>query len=124
MALDMPSTSGILRRRNSSPSSVTFASCTPAGGLWRLWFEAGSPSQLCECGLRQSTDEPSCGSRRDELLARDFEQPALFWRFHRMAVDAYCLQHADYVRSAKSLAAHLCGLCVAFECGNDRDAMR
>jgi hypothetical protein len=35
-----------------------------------------------------------------------------------MAVDAYCLQHSSYVASAKSLAAHLCGLCIAFEHGN------
>jgi hypothetical protein len=33
----------------------------------------------------------------------------------RLAVDAYCVQHAAYVESAKSLAAHLCGLCIAFE---------
>jgi hypothetical protein len=41
-----------------------------------------------------------------------------------MAVDAYCLQHALYVESAKSLAAHLCGLCIAFEHGNDVEALR
>jgi Family of unknown function (DUF5946) len=35
-----------------------------------------------------------------------------------MAVDAYCLQHAVYVASAKSSAAHLCGLCVAIEQNN------
>jgi hypothetical protein len=52
---------------------------------------------------------------RDALLARDFEQPVRYWRYHRLAVDAYCVQHAAYVESAKSLAAHLCGLCIAFE---------
>ena len=41
-----------------------------------------------------------------------------------MAVDAYCLQHAPYVASAKSLAAHLCGLCIAFENRNDAAALR
>jgi hypothetical protein len=58
------------------------------------------------------------------LLARDFEQPVLYWRYHRLAVDAYCVQHAAYVESAKSLAAHLCGLCIALEHNNDDSAMR
>jgi hypothetical protein len=55
----------------------------------------------------------------DALLARDFEQPAMYWRHHRLAVDAYALQHEPYVKSAKSLAAHLCGVCIAFEHSND-----
>lgn len=41
-----------------------------------------------------------------------------------MAVDAYCLQHSGYVASAKSLAAHLCGLCIAFEHDNEQAAFR
>jgi hypothetical protein len=41
-----------------------------------------------------------------------------------MAVDAYCLQHAPYVASAKSFAAHLCGLCIAFERANDAGRFR
>ena len=39
-------------------------------------------------------------------------------------MDAYCLQHEAYVKSAKSLAAHLCGLCVAFERGNEPAQLR
>jgi hypothetical protein len=77
-----------------------------------------------ECGLRRKPDEPACAAQWDLLLVRDYEQPALFTRFHRMAVDAYCLQHRSYVASAKSLAAHLCGLCIAFEHGNDAEALR
>jgi hypothetical protein len=65
--------------------------------------------------LRAAAGEPNCADLRDALLARDFEQPALYWKYHRLAVDAYCVQHAAYVKSAKSLAAHLCGLCVALE---------
>jgi Family of unknown function (DUF5946) len=62
-----------------------------------------------ECG------RPDCHSIRDELLARDFQQ-AVYWPYHRMAVDAYCLQHPrGYCESAKSLAAHLCGLCISLE---------
>ena len=76
-------------------------------------------AQICpDCG---ATD---CAAVRDVLLARDFEQPALYWQFHRLAVDAYCVQHPSYVASAKSLAAHLCGLCITFEHGNDATLMR
>ena len=47
----------------------------------------------------------------DELLARDFSDVTYF-RYHRMFVDIYCLPHPDrYCLSAKSLAAHLTGLC-------------
>jgi hypothetical protein len=58
-----------------------------------------------------------CQALFDEFLARDFGNPA-YGRFHRMMVDTYCLQHPDrYCVSAKSLAAHLGGLCCAFEYG-------
>jgi hypothetical protein len=83
---------------------------------------AGSICQ--DCGLHAAPGEPGCAEIRDWLLARDFEQPVLYWRHHRLAIDAYCVQHAAYVDSAKSLAAHLCGLCIAFEMGNDETAMR
>jgi hypothetical protein len=76
-----------------------------------------------ECALHAGVGELRCEEQRDALLARDFEQPVLFWRFHRMAVDTYCVQHSPYVASAKSLAAHLCGLCIAFERGNDAEAL-
>jgi hypothetical protein len=81
-----------------------------------------APSEPCpECGLRTAPDQPTCVQMRDALLARDFEQPVPYWRFHRLAVDAYCLQHGPYVKSAKSLAPHLCGVCMFFEHGNDAD---
>lgn len=81
--------------------------------------------QICiECRFRATAGAASCDVLRDQLLARDFEQPALYWRSHRMAVDAYCLQHSAYVASGKSLAAHLCGLCIAFEHSNDSDKLR
>ena len=77
-----------------------------------------------DCGLRTQPGEPACAEVRDVLMARDFEQPVLYWQYHRLAIDAYCVQHAAYVKSAKSLAAHLCGLCIALERGNDPDWMR
>lgn len=73
----------------------------------------------CECGLEPGDAEAGCAARRDRLFARAFEQPALYWRFHRLAVDSYALQHAAYIRSAKSFAAHVGGLCIALERGND-----
>ena len=77
-----------------------------------------------DCGLHSQRGEPGCSELRDQLLAPDFERPVLYWRYHRLAVDAYCVQHAPYVESAKSLAAHLCGLCIALEMDNDEEAMR
>jgi len=77
----------------------------------------------CECGLEAALGEDDCGARRDAVLARDFQQPLLYWALHRLAVDAYCLQHSAYVASAKSLAAHLCGMCVALEHGSDPDKL-
>lgn len=86
----------------------------------QLKNRTSSEGGICvECGLRTAVGEPSCDVLRDQLLARDYEQSALYWRFHRMAIDAYCLQHSAYIASAKSLAAHLCGLCIALEYEND-----
>jgi hypothetical protein len=82
-------------------------------------------SGICqECGLRADATRPACQIMRDELLARDFQQ-IVYWRYHRLAVDAYCLQHPlRYCESAKSLAAHLCGLCIRFEMDNSEDILR
>src|SRR4051812_9011837 len=76
-----------------------------------------------ECGVPQTVGGPSCREMRDQLLARDMEQPVKYWQYHRLAIDAYCVQHDANVKSAKSLAAHLCGICVAFEHRNDQDAL-
>ena len=80
---------------------------------------AVAEQRCAECGLRTAAGAPDCAALRDLLLARDFEQPALYFGKHRLAVDSYCVQHSPYVQSAKSLAAHLCGLCVALERDND-----
>ena len=86
--------------------------------------EVIAPGESCpECGLRTAPDQPTCVQMFDALLARDFEQPVPYWRFHRLAVDAYALQHEPYVKSAKSLAAHLCGVCIALEHRNDADLL-
>ena len=44
-----------------------------------------------------------------------------YFRYHRMFVDVYSLQHPDrYCLSAKSLAAHLTGLCWFIDNGGSR----
>lgn len=49
----------------------------------------------------------------DEILAREFGD-FRYGRTHRLTVDTYALQHpAEYMRSAKSFAAHLTGMCAA-----------
>jgi len=49
------------------------------------------------------------------MLARDFSDAAYFGA-HRLLVDVYSLQHPErYCASAKSLAAHLCGLAQILE---------
>jgi len=62
------------------------------------------------CGRLAEGGTEGCQARYEELLARDYEEPA-FFAVHRMFVDTYSLQHPErYCRSAKSLAAHLVGL--------------
>ena len=76
------------------------------------------PVEACYgCGWRVEGGYAGCKSRFDEFLARDFND-ALYFRTHRLLVDTYCLQHPDdYCASAKSLAAHLVGLCWILEEG-------
>jgi len=67
------------------------------------------------CGLPVAGGTAGCQALMDELLARDFSNVAYF-RVHRLMVDTYALQHPDrYCVSAKSLAAHLTGLCWTLE---------
>jgi hypothetical protein len=81
--------------------------------------EPNTAAESCEgCGTAAGT--ASCQAIFDELLARDFSDAAYF-RVHRLLVDTYSLQHPDrYCASAKSLAAHLTGLCALLEHGGDR----
>ena len=67
------------------------------------------------CGLEVLGGIAGCQALFDELITRDFSDYR-YARFHRLAVDAYSLQHPDrYCMSPKSLMAHLGGLCCAFE---------
>jgi uncharacterized protein DUF5946 len=67
------------------------------------------------CGLAVAGGTAGCQALMDELLARDFSD-VIYFRVHRLMVDVYSLQHPDrYCASAKSLAAHLTGLCWLLE---------
>lgn len=69
------------------------------------------------CGWVVEGGAEGCRARFDELIARDFGD-ATFFAVHRLFVDTYSLQHPDrFCRSAKSLAAHLTGLCLIVEGG-------
>jgi hypothetical protein len=69
------------------------------------------------CGWQVEGGFAGCRARFEEAIARDFSNP-LYFRSHRLTVDTYCLQHPDeYCASAKSLAAHLAGLCDILEKG-------
>lgn len=74
-----------------------------------------SPQACSGCG--NPAGDAGCQTQFEALLARDFSDLAYF-QFHRLLVDTYSLQHPDrYCVSAKSLAAHLTGLCWALEHG-------
>src|SRR5947209_3114855 len=65
------------------------------------------------CGFTAPAGARDCRERFEELCARDFGDYR-YGRVHRRMVDAYCLQHPEtHCVSAKSLAAHLVGLCIA-----------
>lgn len=75
----------------------------------------GGDSACAGCGVVVPGGSDGCQARFEEVLAREFADPALF-RVHRLTVDTYSLQHPErYCASAISLAAHLTGLCAALE---------
>ena len=76
----------------------------------------------CEgCGAELEGGTAACRALYDEVLARDYSDPRYF-ACHKLVVDAYSLQHPnEFCRSAKSLAAHLVGLCEVMEHGGATD---
>ena len=68
-----------------------------------------------ECGLAVEGGRVGCREIFDQIIARDFSD-ARYFSVHRLLVDCYALQHPnEFCRSAKSLAAHLVGLCWIIE---------
>lgn len=80
--------------------------------------------EVCEdCGGRVAGGRAGCAGLFDEILVREFGDYR-YGRVHRLTVDAYSLQHPDkYMRSGKSFAAHLTGMCAALEHAEDAPAV-
>jgi hypothetical protein len=78
-----------------------------------------STSDVCEdCGAAAAGGRAGCLKLFEEIIAREFSDYR-YGRTHRLTVDAYSLQHPDkYMRSGKSFAAHLTGMCAALEHGD------
>lgn len=69
------------------------------------------------CGLTLAGGDDGCLALYREIMARGFSGAPPVAR-DRLAWDTYCLQHPErYCISAKSLAAHLGGLCWGLEYG-------
>ena|SRR6266576_131371 len=70
----------------------------------------------CEdCGADVAQGKAGCLQIFEEILAREFSDNR-YGTIHRLTVDTYSLQHPEaYMRSGKSFAAHLTGMCAAFE---------
>jgi len=87
-------------------------------------MQASDGARCSGCGLVVSGGTTGCQALlhgRLALESRDFR----YARLHRVVVDCYCLQHPDqYCVSAKSLLAHICGLCIAREHAGDQRAYR
>lgn len=81
---------------------------------------ASDSGRCVGCGLKVPGGTDGCREIFDEIVGRDFTDARYFLN-HRLLVDVYSLQHPDrYCASAKSLAAHLCGLCEILERGASR----
>ena len=71
-----------------------------------------------DCGQLIAGGRAGCRRLFEEVIAREFSDYR-YARRHRLTVDVYALQHPDaYMRSSKSFAAHLTGVCLALEFEN------
>jgi hypothetical protein len=76
------------------------------------------------CGLEIKGGREACQRLFDSRASLEMNDYR-YARFHRLVVDCYCLQHPQqYCVSAKSLMAHLAGLCVAIEMNGEQNAYR
>jgi len=74
---------------------------------------------ICEdCGAVVAQGKAGCLKVFEEILAKEFSDYQ-YGKIHRLTVDTYSLQHPEeYMRSGKSFAAHLTGICAALEYEN------
>lgn len=88
--------------------------------------EAGDRAdERCQaCGAAVPEGRNGCQNLFDEVIAREFSDYR-YGRIHRLTVDAYSLQHPkSYMRSGKSFAAHLTGICAALQYENSSEINR
>lgn len=74
-----------------------------------------------ECGTPSVDNIEACEELFHELGLVKFNEPQLA-KAWRTVVDCYAMQHDRYIRSGKSLAAHLTGICIATECSGEEGA--
>ncbi len=76
------------------------------------------------CGLEIEGGREACQRLFESRLSLETDDYR-YARLHRLVVDCYCLQHPQqYCVSAKSLMAHLAGLCIAIEMSGGQGAYR
>jgi len=77
--------------------------------------KSGSGNVCESCGEVVEDGTAGCRKLFEAILAREFSD-FRYGKIHRLTVDCYALQHPDaYMRSGKSFAAHLTGICAALE---------
>ena len=76
-----------------------------------------------ECGAPGAATSDACEARFQKLGIERFDDSELAadWR---LIVDCYSMQHDKYIKSGRSLAAHLTGVCVAVEHDGDASLLR
>jgi len=80
----------------------------------------GCALELPESGQlydRKFNASAECWSVFEEVIAAEFQNPALFGRAHQLTVDAYAVQHAGGRHPDKSICVHAVGLCLVLDMG-------
>jgi hypothetical protein len=100
---------------------LTPASAVPPGGVssacagcGAILPEADGPTH------RYLESSAACWSTYGEVLAREYGDPGLFRRVHRLTVDVYAVQHPGRpsAQAIQSVAVHLMSLCALLEGGS------
>jgi len=77
------------------------------------------------CGLEIAGGTDGCQALFDQFRLRESAELARDYASTRLTIDIYSVQHPDrYCVSAKSLAAHLTGLCWAVERGGSEAGLQ
>jgi hypothetical protein len=77
------------------------------------------------CGLVVAGGAAGCQLLFEQLRSWEYAELGSTYQSQRLTVDTYCVQHPDrYCVSAKSLAAHLTGVCWALEYGGHQSGLK